>query len=83
MFLHGGMIIYYNHISVFIYLHVRTIYMDWYPRSEANIIKKEDKLLGRFILYLTCKIWNKDTQYVVLKKHDILSILIPYFTRQI
>ena len=51
--------------------------------SEANIIKKKDKLLGRFIPYLTCKIRNKDTQYVVLKKHDILGIFIPYFTRQI
>ena len=50
---------------------------------EANIIKKKDKLLGRFIPYLTCKIRNKDTQYVVLKKHDILGIFIPYFTRQI
>ena len=27
--------------------------------------------MGRFIPYLTCKIRNKDTQYVVLKKHDI------------
>ena len=51
--------------------------------SEANIIKKKDKLLGRFIPYLTCKIRNKDTQYVVLFKHDILGIFIPYFTRQI
>ena len=51
--------------------------------AEANIIKKKDKLLGRFIPYLTCKISNKDTQYVVLKKHDILGIFIPYFTRQI
>ena len=51
--------------------------------SEANIIKKKDKLLGRFISYLTCKIRNKDTQYVVLFKHDILGIFIPYFTRQI
>ena len=50
---------------------------------EANIIKKKDKLLGRFIPYLTCKIRNKDTQYVVLFKHDILGIFIPYFTRQI
>ena len=53
------------------------------PGPEANIIKKKDKLLGRFIPYLTCKIRNKDTQYVVLKKHDILGIFIPYFTRQI
>ena len=29
----GHYLKYYNHISVFIYLHVRTIYMDWYPRS--------------------------------------------------
>ena len=50
---------------------------------EANIIKKKDKLLGRFILYFTCKIWNKDIQYVVLFKHDILGIFIPYFTRKI
>ena len=51
--------------------------------SEANIIKKKDKLLGRFIPYFTRKIWNKNTQYVVLKKHDILGIFIPYFTRKI
>ena len=50
---------------------------------EANIIKKNDKLLGRFIPYFTCKIWNKNAQYVVLKKHDILDIFIPYFTRKI
>ena len=50
---------------------------------EANIIKKKDKLLGRFIPYFTCKIWNKDIQYVVLKKHDILGIFISYFTRKI
>ena len=42
-----------------------------YSRPEANIIKKKDKLLGRFIPYLTCKIRNKYTQYIVLKKHDI------------
>ena len=52
-------------------------------RSEANIIKKKDKLLGRFIPYFTCKIWNKNTQYVVLFKHDMLGIFIPYFTRKI
>ena len=52
-------------------------------RPEANIINKKDKLLGRFIPYLTCKIWNKDTQYVVLFKHDVLGIFIPYFTRKI
>ena len=52
-------------------------------RPEANIIKKKDKLLGRFIPYFTCKIWNKDTQYVVLFKHDILGIFISYFTRKI
>ena len=52
-------------------------------RSEANIIKKKDKLLGRFIPYFTCKISNKNTQYVVLKKHDILGIFIPYFPRKI
>ena len=34
------------------------------------------KILGRFIPYFTCKIWNKDTQYVVLFKHDILGIFI-------
>ena len=53
------------------------------PGPEANIIKKKDKLLGRFIPYFTCKIWNKNTQYVVLFKHDILDIFIPYFTRKI
>ena len=47
---------------------------------EANIIKKKDKLLGRFIPYFTCKIWNKNTQYVVLKKHDILGILRKIWT---
>ena len=47
------------------------------------IIKKKDKLLGRFILYFTCKIWNKGIQYVVLFKHDILGIFIPYFTGKI
>ena len=52
-------------------------------RSEANIIKKKDKLLGRFIPYFTCKIWNKDTQYVVLFKQNILGIFISYFTRKI
>ena len=36
------------------------------PGSEANIIKKKDKLLDRLIPYLKCKIWNKDTKYVVL-----------------
>ena len=29
----GHYLKYYNHISVFIYLHVGTIYMNWYPRS--------------------------------------------------
>ena len=48
---------------------------------EANIIKKKDKLLGRLIPYFTCKIWNKNTQYVVLKKHDMLGIFVPYFAR--
>ena len=52
-------------------------------RSKANIIKKKDKLLGRFIPYFTCKVWNIDTQYVVLFKHDILGIFIPYLTRKI
>ena len=53
------------------------------PCRSANIIKKKDKLLGRFIPYFTCKIRNKDTLYVVLFKHDILGIFIPYFTRKI
>ena len=58
--------------------------LDWTGlASEANIIKKKDKLLGRFIPYFTCKIWNKNTQYVVLFKHDILGIFISYFTRKI
>ena len=52
-------------------------------RPEANIIKKKDKLLGRFIPYFTCKTWNKNTQYVVLKKHDILGVFIPYFARKV
>ena len=60
-------------------VHVKVGYF-W---SEAKIIQKKDKLLGRFIPYLTCKIRNKDTLYVVLFKHDILGIFIPYFTRQI
>ena len=51
--------------------------------KPIGIIKKKDKLLGRFILYFTCKIWNKDIQYVVLFKHDILGIFIPHFTRKI
>ena len=41
--------------------------------SEANIIKKK-KLLGRIIPYFACKVWNKNAQYVVLKKHDVLGI---------
>ena len=45
--------------------------------SEANIIKKKDKLLGRFIPYFTCKIWNKTTQlfvfFFIILASDVLN----------
>ena len=39
-----------------------TVYADSCLRSEANIIQKKYKPLGRFIPYFTRDIWNKTIQ---------------------
>ena len=39
--------------------------------TEVNIINKKHDILGIFIPYFTRKIWNKNTQYVVIFIYNI------------